>query len=100
MSEQSLLMVVASPSVEETLVDWLLENTDISGFSTHRIDGHGSRQAELSLAEQVVGRQRKVMFHVHGDLPVIEALTGELKDRFRGAGLHYWLTPVLDAGRI
>lgn len=97
---ECLLVIVATPAVEETLVDWLLERSVVSGFSSVRIDGHGSRHAELSLAEQVLGRQRKVMFHVHLARESISGLLDELRTEFAGAGLHYWVMPLLEAGRI
>jgi len=97
---ECLLAIVATPAIEESLVDWLLERKEISGFSSTRIDGHGSRQTELSLAEQVSGRQRKVMFRVHADCDLLRSLIDALKQEFSGAGLHYWLMPLLEAGQI
>ncbi|HEY0635038.1 MAG TPA: DUF3240 family protein [Gammaproteobacteria bacterium] len=97
---ECLLVIVATPAIEESLVDWLLERREISGFSSSRIDGHGSRQSELSLAEQVTGRQRKVMFHIHADCEQARTLLDALKQAFSGAGLHYWMMPLLEAGQI
>lgn len=98
--QECLLVIVTTPALEESLVDWLLARESLSGFSSTRIDGHGSRQTELSLAEQVMGRQRKVMFHVHMDCTSVSVLLDALCTDFRGAGLHYWVMPLLDAGKI
>jgi len=97
---ECLLVIIATPSIEESVVDWLLERKEISGFSSTRIDGHGSRHSDLSLAEQVTGRQRKVMFHVHAECEQSRLLLTDLKQAFSGAGLHYWLMPLLEAGQI
>ncbi|HEY0721593.1 MAG TPA: DUF3240 family protein [Gammaproteobacteria bacterium] len=97
---ECLLAIVATPAIEESLVDWLLERKEISGFSSTHIDGHGSRHSDLSLAEQVAGRQRKVMFRVHADCDELRTLLSGLKQEFSGAGLHYWLMPLLEAGQI
>jgi hypothetical protein len=97
---ECLLVIIATPAIEESVVDWLLERKEISGFSSTRIDGHGSRHSELSLAEQVTGRQRKVMFHVHAECVALHILLDGLKQQFKGAGLHYWLMPLLEAGQI
>lgn len=97
---ECLLVIIATPAIEESLVDWLLERKEISGFSSTRIDGHGSRQSDLSLAEQVRGRQRKVMFHIHSDCDEVRTLLDALKQEFSGAGLHYWMMPLLEAGQI
>lgn len=98
--QECLLVIVTTPALEESLVDWLLARESLSGFSSTRIDGHGSRQTELSLAEQVMGRQRKVMFHVHTDCTAVTMLLEALRADFKGAGLHYWVMPLLDAGKI
>lgn len=100
MMSESLLVIIATPAIEESLVDWLLERKEISGFSSLQIDGHGSPHSELSLAEQVAGRQRRVMFHVHAESGELQILLDALKQEFRGAGLHYWLMPLLEAGHI
>jgi hypothetical protein len=97
---ECLLVIIATPAIEESLVDWLLERKEISGFSSTRIDGHGSRQSDLSLAEQVTGRQRKVMFHIHAECDEVRTLLDSLKQAFSGAGLHYWMMPLLEAGQI
>ena len=98
--KECLLVIVTTPAVEETLVDWLLERPELSGFSSGRIDGHGSRQSDLTLAEQVTGRQRKLMFHVHTDCDQVKVLVDALKQSFQGAGLHYWVMPLMEAGSI
>lgn len=100
MTNQCLLVLIATPEVEETLVDWLLGCEDLSGFSSQYIDGYSRSHQHLNLAEQVAGRRQHVMFHVHTDCATAEhALTG-LRQAFAGAGLHYWLMPVIDSGPI
>lgn len=100
MTDQCLLSIVTTPAVEETLVDWLLEREELSGFSSHPIDGHGSRPGDLSLAEQVTGRRRKVLFTIHTECDRMQGIIETLKQDFAGAGLHYWVVPLLEAGRI
>jgi len=99
MNEQCLLVLIAPPPLEESLVDFLLEREGFSGFSLHQIDGspaHGT----LSLAEQVTGRKRQVMFQVHAGLADARELVAQIRETFRGAGLHYWIAPLLEAGPI
>ncbi|MDQ7015691.1 MAG: DUF3240 family protein [Gammaproteobacteria bacterium] len=100
MSESCLMTLVSSPEVEESLLDWLLGRVEVSGFSSHKIDGHSRDHMHLSLAEQVSGRRRQVMFHIQLNYAVAETLLQELKESFPGMGVHYWLTPVMAAGRI
>lgn len=99
MKEQCLLVLVAPPPLEEALVDFLLEREGFSGFSLHKIDGspaHGT----LTLAEQVTGRKRQVMFQVHAECAGARKLVEEIRETFRGAGLHYWIAPLIEAGPI
>lgn len=99
MSEQCLLVLIAPPQLEEPLVDFLLERDAFSGFSLQRIDGSPAHGA-LTQAEQVTGRKRQVMFHVHAGCSGVRGLVAQLGERFGGAGLHYWILPVIEAGPI
>ena len=82
------------------MVDWLLENAQIAGFSTMNGFGHGSRPSAMSLMEQVAGRQRRVIFMVETMRGDADAMIRELKRKFSGAGVHYMMMPLLDSGSI
>lgn len=99
MSELCLLVLIAPPQLEEALVDFMLEQDGFSGFSLQKIDGspaHGM----LTLAEQVTGRKGQIMFQVHAGCAEARALVERLSESFRGAGLHYWIAPLIQAGSI
>jgi hypothetical protein len=100
MSEQCLISLVVTPQVEGQVTDWLLEQDNVPGFSSYTISGHGSSVHAMSLAEQVAGKRRQIMFQMH--LPVSEArrLINKVTEAFSGSGMHYWLVPVLDAGHV
>ena len=100
MNEYFLLTLIAPPSLEEPLVDWLLQFEAEYGFSSFPVNGHSSRQEGLTLAEQVSGRKKHVRFEMHLPETEIAGLIERLKGDFAGAGLHYWATPVLGNGRI
>jgi len=95
-----LLTIYVPPTLEETLEDWLLENEAISGFSTMEGFGHGSRPSGMTLLEQVTGHQRRVQFLIETDLQVAAKLLSSLREKFAGVGLHYMLTPLLEAGSL
>ncbi len=99
--EQALLILIVPIKLEELMVDELLQASEISGFTSSLVFGHGSfKHAQLSLAEQVSGRQRRIQFMLHAEQSVLQALLVKLKAEFADAGLHYVLQPVLDAGEI
>ncbi|MBU3736373.1 MAG: DUF3240 domain-containing protein [Methylobacterium sp.] len=54
----------------------------------------------MSLLEQVTGRQRRVQFLIHLEREQADRMLEELRSAFAGVGLHYFLTPVLEAGRL
>ena len=94
-----LLTLIATPELEERLIDWLLESGH-EGFTTSPCHGHGVHPARLSAAEQVAGRQRRVAFWIQEPEEQARAIVARLAESFGGAGLHYWLVPVSEAGRI
>lgn len=98
--EQCLLVLIAVPELEEPLIDWLLERDDVPGFGTHRIAGHGASPASLSIAEQVEGRRPNIHVQIALPRPQTEPLLEALRRDFGGGGLHYWVLPLLEAGRV
>lgn len=98
--EQCLLVLVVKPSIENAVIDWLLEHDDISGFTSIPISGHGVSVHSMTIAEQVAGRQKQVMFQMHLPELVARNILDAAEQLFRGSGMHYWLLPVLSAGHI
>lgn len=92
-----LLTLIVPPSHDEALIDWLLLHPDIEGFTTHTADGHGSHHG-LSIAEQVSGRRRQVVFWVELEQDVVDTVLQQLQQAFSGGGLHYWLMPLTAQG--
>jgi hypothetical protein len=100
MNANCLLNLVVTPEVEDAVTDWLLERDGVSGFSSHPIAGHGSSEHAMSLAEQVAGRRRQVLFQLHLTREQADALLGAIRRDFQGSGMHYWLVPLLDSGHL
>jgi len=95
-----LITLTVAPSLEESLVDWLLQFTGHFGFTSVKTNGHSSRVEGLTLAEQVAGRTSQIRFQLHlpeQDLPLF---MDALKKDFGGAGIHYWIAPLIDAGHV
>ncbi len=94
-----LFTIIAPPTMEEELIDWLLMQPNISGFTSQTSHGHGSGHA-MSLAEQVTGRRRQITFWVELEKKLAESILADLKQTFSGSGLHYWLIPLAESGSI
>lgn len=99
---QGLLILIANPKLEDMLVDFLLQQNKLSGFTSSQVSGHGAGRAavNLSLVEQVTGRQNRVQFMLHAPLPVLHGLIQEIRQKFQNTDMHYILLPVLEAQSI
>jgi hypothetical protein len=100
MTENCLLNLVVSPEVEDSITDWLLAHVAVGGFSSHPIAGHGSSEHSMTLAEQVAGRRRQVLFQMHLPCAQARALLAAIKTDFHGSGMHFWILPILESGHV
>jgi hypothetical protein len=89
-----------SPSLEESLVDCLLDFEHTQGFSSLPVFAHDHRNQGFSLAEQVSGRQKKIRFQLYVNKSNIAELLLRLKSDFSGSGIHYWVAPIIEQGEI
>ncbi|NEV60821.1 DUF3240 family protein [Thiorhodococcus minor] len=95
-----LLQLIVPPAAEDVVAEWLLERDDVPGFTSAPVSGHGSSERSMTLAEQVAGRSRRVMFVIHLPTPVAASVLADLRADFPGSGIHYWVVPVLEHGRL
>ena len=96
---QGLLILIVPPTLEEMLVDILLVQDKISGFTSSKVSGHGTVHGEdeaLSIVEQVTGRQQRIQFMMHAAVIDLKILVAALKAKFRCSDIHYILIPVLE----
>ncbi len=100
MNRQYLITLTVSPAIEETIVDWLLQFEAQAGFTSFPVNGHSSREEGLSLAEQVAGRKKQLRFQMHIPETELAPFIERLRRDFAGAGLHYWVSPVIESGHI
>jgi len=101
MSQDAGILVVIGPiTLEENLIDFLLERDHPTGFCSQRISGHSSRHEGLSLREQVSGREQRVRFEVLTTRPDAEQIVDELGTAFGNISLHYWFVPAAFSGRL
>ncbi|MFZ5533282.1 MAG: DUF3240 family protein [Pseudomonadota bacterium] len=95
-----LVTLVVSPAVSDAVIDWLLQQSMIQGFSSHEGMGHGHDPQQLTVTEQVAGCRPRTFFSAilpHTALaPFLEGLRADLA----GMQVHYWATPVLAHGRL
>jgi len=97
--EHVAITLNVAPAFEERVVDWLLAR-DSAGFTSYVAFGHGARQDELSLAEQVQGRQRRIEFRIELPSGALEAFVSALTTSFAATDLYYYVSPVLQSGHL
>lgn len=97
---EGVLVMITSPNIEELVIDLLLEQQDISGFTSHLVNAHGTGTHQLSMLEQVSGRQQKVQFMVYGTQSALQTFTDLIKTTLEHSGARFILLPVIDSGVI
>jgi hypothetical protein len=95
------LTLVAPASLEETLAEYLLAHPEWGGgFTLLHAEGRGNREHALTPQEQVRGLVARTQFQVVLLADAANHLLTELKHRFPKRDVAWWLTPVLDFGRL
>ncbi|MHB0985295.1 MAG: DUF3240 family protein [Sulfuricella sp.] len=94
------LTLLCPPAVEEKLLDLLLMLPNTTVFTSTATAAHGLAHENLDQMEQVLGRasatEVQVIFAAADKAALLEAI----RRQFAGAGLRYWVTPVIEAGEI
>jgi len=99
MKTEFLLRLNIPPALEEDMVDLLLASSDIAGYQSFPIRGHG-RVGAMSIAEQVAGRRDRVQFEIVLDSSHLEPTLQKLKEAFPIADVIYWVLPIVQSGRL
>jgi len=95
------LTLVCHNSLEERLVDHLLEHPEwVHGFSITRIDGTSQKEHLPSMLEQVRGRSHRIQIVAVMNLDDARELIAHLKHEEANPEIAYWLTPVIEFGRL
>jgi hypothetical protein len=100
MNKDRLVIINAPSSLEEMLVDSLLTMESEYGFSSFPVNVHHHQNIGLSLAEQVSGRQKQICFQIHVDEDGAKLLLQRLQEEFSGAGIQYWVMPIMVSAEI
>ena len=93
---QSLLVLNLTPELEEDLVDFLLAREEVEGFTSFELRGHGEHE-NLSVAEQVSGRRRRLQFEIRLQREAVDALLDAL-GREVGHDIRFRELPILRSG--
>lgn len=96
-----LLSMMVADDVAQAIEDLLLSRRDlVSGFSTSAANGHGANVALTEDAQLVAGHAPRTHFRSIGEEHEMRALLAAIKAALPQANIYYWLTPVIEAGRL
>jgi hypothetical protein len=95
------LSLVCHQSLEERMVDHLLQHPEwVAGFSVSQIDGHSLKEHLPSMLEQVRGHSKRIEIRCVMQLSDAQALIARLKTNEASNEIAYWITPVIEYGRL
>jgi hypothetical protein len=99
-TQEYLVTLNVPPSLEEAIVDCLLTFETEDGFSSFPVSAHDHKNQNLSIAEQVAGRQDQIRFQMYIPEEDLLVLLDKLKKEFSGSGVRYWVLPVVENGSL
>lgn len=91
----ALLMITIPPELEDDMVDWLLSDPATGGFTSSPAFGHGGAHHQLSIAEQVAGKQPRVQFQIALPKRAAVELLYAFQSKFAASETHAWVIPLL-----
>ncbi len=95
------LTLAAPRHLEEDLVDQLLAHPDwATGFTLMRAEGHSHLGQTLTTQERVRGRADRISVQIVLERGQALTLLAHLKHHLPKRDVAYWLTPVLEFGRL
>lgn len=95
---EQLLVLNIAPELEDQLVDYLLSIAGLGGFTSYPARGHGEHR-QMSIAEQVTGRRKRVQFELILSPQQSEAVLSGLRSQV-GTDIYYWSHPISASGHI
>lgn len=97
----ALLNLAIPVTLEDEVADFLLLRPALaSGFTIIAAQGMGQGANLLSSMEQVQGRCKRKLFLVVGEQEKLRQLLKELSLEIKSQDISYWITPVLQFGRL
>lgn len=99
MTRNSCLNLIFPRSLEERIIDHLLERPEWVGpFVTHPVDGHGAPGNIASDGERVRGRAERAKIEILMVEEDARKLVAYLKEDLPGANVTWWISPIVEAG--
>ncbi|MCC2617535.1 DUF3240 family protein [Aestuariibacter halophilus] len=100
MDKPALLVLTVPLDMKDDIVDVLLADQTLSGFTLRDVEGHSREHQHYDLIEQVQGHQHMVQVDILVDIDELPPLMERLRGIQKAQSLRYWVLPVLEQGRL
>lgn len=100
MNEQQILSLVFDEASKDDLVDLLMSTEEVSGFTMSNVSGFSREHSQYDVAEQVAGYRQLFRIDVLHQAQQLNVLLQALKGLGTANAIRYWVTPILDSGRL
>jgi hypothetical protein len=96
-----LLTLVMPDDVAQHVEDLMLSRPDlIRGFTASQAEGHGSSVQLVEPGELVSGHSPRTRIQTAGPEEAMRAVLTAIKTELPRANVFFWLTPIIDMGRL
>jgi len=96
--ERQLLTIVMTPDIEDTIIDWLLEQPNVNGINSDSIKSYNKDHSKYTPLEKVTGWKRKTTLRLILPSEVIFDVITQMKAKFANSGIYYRIASFLDEG--
>lgn len=104
MSKLEIFHAIFPENLRDRIVDSLLADEELNGFSLVAIDGHSRNNSAFDRREQVVGYRRMVRLEVlvtaNEKRRVLELLQNCCIGQNKSLDIRFYLTPVTESGHL
>ncbi|GGD63722.1 DUF3240 family protein [Lacimicrobium alkaliphilum] len=99
-SKEQILNLMLSEDLRDDVVDILICLEGISGFNLYTVDGFSLEHSQFDLTEQTEGYRRLYRLELLHAPEQLDDITRALAPLGQASSLRYWVTPVLQSGRV
>lgn len=100
LSDAELLVLIVPAARADDVVDFLIAEERLGGFSRSQVAGFSREHSRLSVREAVLGYREEARFEVQGDAELLDALVRDLAGIAGRESFRYWRLPLAGAGSI
>lgn len=100
MHDFQLLVLIVSRDIKDDVVDRLISDENISGFSLNTINGYSREHSKFNIREQVEGYQEYYRFEVAHKTSDYQRILEMLRPVCSAAKVRYWLVPIIEHGHF